>query len=551
MAERAVREWPLRRTSDELRARYLRSGLWTDDTLGTYLDTAIRAHAHDRFRIWSDVRPDDLTLGTLLDRAHRLAAGLAAHGIGPGDVAAFQLPNWTEAAVTFFGLALLGVVVVPIVGHYGSKEVGFALRESRARAFVTADRFKRLDYLANLETLRPSLPDLELAVVLRTGDGALPAWALPFERLSDASPMAAPAKVDPDAPAVIGYTSGTTADPKGVIHTHRSLLAEIRQLAAIQLEGDRPNLIGAPVAHAIGMLGGLLLPIHRGQAVHLTDQWNADVVLDAMLHDDLVAGSGATVFLLSLIDNPRFTRAHAEKMRWLGLGSAPVPVAVADRAEELGIAISRVYGSTEHPSTTGSPPTDPRDKRTRTDGAALAGVELRVVDERGRDVPSGVPGEVWSRGPDLFAGYTDPALTRDTVDPDGWYASGDIAVLDADGYLTITDRKKDIIIRGGANISAAEIEELLARMPSVTEVAVVAAPDPRLGERASAFVRLRPGAGAPDLSDVQLHLEHAGLARQKWPEELHVVEEFPRTPSGKVKKYELRDRLRAARGSAR
>ena len=161
---------------------------------------------------------------------------------------AFQLPNWTEAAVTFFGLALLGVVVVPIVGHYGSKEVGFALRESRARAFVTADRFKRLDYLANLETLRPTLPDLELVVVLRTDGGALPAATLAFDRLLDVAPLAAPSSVDPDAPAVIGYTSGTTADPKGVIHTHRSLLAEIRQLAAMQLEGDRANLIGAPVA---------------------------------------------------------------------------------------------------------------------------------------------------------------------------------------------------------------------------------------------------------------------------------------------------------------
>ena len=551
MSERPAREWPLRRTSDELRARYLRSGLWTDDTLGAALDATVRAHAERRFRIWSDVRPDDLRLGTVHERARRLAAGLAAHGIGPGDVVAFQLPNWTEAAVTFFGLALLGVVVVPIVGHYGSREVGFALRESRARAFVTADRFRRLDYLANLEALRPSLPDLELAVVLSTDGNALPAWAVPFERLLDAAPLAAPRPVEPDAPAVIGYTSGTTADPKGVIHTHRSLLAEIRQLAAIQLADDRANLIGAPVAHAIGMLGGLLLPIHRGQDVHLTDQWNANVVLDAMLSDDLVAGSGATVFLLSLLDNPRFTRAHAEKMRWLGLGSAPVPVAVADRAEELGIAISRVYGSTEHPSTTGSPPSAPRDKRTRTDGAALGGVELRVVDESGRDVATGEPGEVWSRGPDLFAGYTDASLTREAVNAGGWYASGDIAVLDGDGYLTITDRKKDVIIRGGANISAAEIEELLARMPAVTEVAVVAAPDPRLGERASAFVRLRPGASAPDLAVVQRHLEHAGLARQKWPEELHVVEEFPRTPSGKVKKFELRDRLRAERGAGR
>jgi non-ribosomal peptide synthetase component E (peptide arylation enzyme) len=175
-------------------------------------------------------------------------------------------------------------------------------------------------------------------------------------------------------------------------------------------------------------------------------------------------------------------------------------------------------------------------------------VELRLVDERGCDVAPGTPGEIWSRGPDLCAGYTDPALTRDAFDAQGWYASGDIGILDADGYLTITDRKKDIIIRGGANISAAEIEELLVRMPGVAEVAVVAAPDQRLGEYACAFVRPRPGERAPDLESVRLHLESTGLARSKWPEELRAVDEFPRTPSGKIRKVVLRETLRATPG---
>ena len=213
--------------------------------------------------------------------------------------------------------------------------------------------------------------------------------------------------------------------------------------------------------------------------------------------------------------------------------------------EALGIGVTRVYGSTEHPSTTGSLPDAPRAKRNRTDGCALAGVELRLVDARGRGVRPGEPGEIWSRGPDLCAGYTDPELTREAFDAEGWYASGDIGVLDEDGYLTITDRKKDIIIRGGANISAAEVEELLARMPGVAEVAVVAAPDPRLSERACAFVRPRPGAQAPDLEAIRRHLEAAGLARPKWPEELRVVDEFPRTPSGKIRKFVLREALRA------
>ena len=489
------------------------------------------------------------TVGAIYEQGRRLASGLSAAGIGPGDVVGFQLPNWAEAAATFCAASVLGVVVVPIVPYYGSREVGFALGESRARAFVTTDRFRRSDYVANLEAIRSSLPDLELIVMLSSAGNALPRDVASYDRLVASDPFGEPAAVDPDQPAIIAYTSGTTADPKGVVHTHRSFLAEIRQLAAIQVAGGRPVLIGAPIGHAIGMLGGLLLPLYRGQAVHLADVWDAGAVLDAMSEADLTAGSGATVFLSSLLDHPRFTAAHAARMPWIGLGGAPVPLAVAERAQGLGIEVSRVYGSSEHPSTTGSSPRDPRAKRNATDGRALAGVELRIVDEDGRNLFTGVPGEIWSRGPDLCAGYTDEALTRDAFREDGWYASGDIGVLDADGYLTITDRKKDIIIRGGANISAAEIEELVMRIPAVAEVAVVAAPDPRLGERAFAFLRLRPGVPAPDLAAVQRHLESCGLARPKWPEQLRVVEDFPRTASGKIKKHALRDALRAEAGS--
>jgi acyl-CoA synthetase (AMP-forming)/AMP-acid ligase II len=227
-----------------------------------------------------------------------------------------------------------------------------------------------------------------------------------------------------------------------------------------------------------------------------------------------------------------------------GLGGSAVPVAVADRAESLGISITRAFGSTEHPSTTGSTHDEPFEKRTRTDGRALPGVELRVVDESGRDLLVGEAGEVVSRGPDCFWGYTDPSLTAGAFDGDGWYLTEDVGRLDWDGYLTITDRKKDIIIRGGENVSAAEVEELLLRMPGVAEAAVVAAPDHRLGEHGCAFLRTLPGARAPDLAGIRAALENVGMARQKWPEEVRLVDDFPRTPSGKIQKFVLRQQLR-------
>jgi acyl-CoA synthetase (AMP-forming)/AMP-acid ligase II len=267
-----------------------------------------------------------------------------------------------------------------------------------------------------------------------------------------------------------------------------------------------------------------------------------------MLEADLSAGSGATIFLTSLLDAEGFGAAHREKMSFCGLGGSPVPAAVCERAEALGIGVMRAYGSTEHPSITSSAHDAPRAKRNHTDGRPGAGVELWLRDDAGREVARGEPGEICSRGPDLFAGYTDPELSRRAVDAEGWYATGDIGRLDADGYLTITDRKSDLIIRGGANLSAAEIEELAMRMPGVAEVAVVAAPDARLGERACAWLRLLPGAAEPGLPALQRHLEAAGLPKQKWPEQLRIVADFPRTPSGKIQKFELRRRLREEAG---
>jgi acyl-CoA synthetase (AMP-forming)/AMP-acid ligase II len=221
-------------------------------------------------------------------------------------------------------------------------------------------------------------------------------------------------------------------------------------------------------------------------------------------------------------------------MPFCGLGGSPVPVAVGERVTRLGIKMFRSYGSTEHPSITASLIDEPEAKRLTTDGHALPGVELRLASD----------GEIFSRGPDCCVGYTNPALTDAVFDADGWYRTGDIGVLDDDGYLTITDRLSDVIIRAGENISAAEVEEVMLGLDVIAEVNVVAAPDERLGEHAAAVIRVRDGRAAPTLADVRSELEAAGLARQKWPESLYVVDDFPRTASGKVQKFRLRQQVR-------
>jgi len=535
-------DWGLRPVPAALGARYVAEGFWGDATVGRILADAIARHPERTVKIRSSVRPWQGTFGDVLDTARRLAGGLRARGIGPGDVVAFQLPNWVEAAASFWAAALLGAVVTPIVHFYGPKEVGYILRRTGVRALVTAERFGRQDYVGALEELRAGTPSLQTVAVV--GDGPTPPWAEPFGALLDDAPVDAPALVDPSAPALVAYTSGTTADPKGVVHSHRTIGFEIRQLAAMQ-SGNPPLLVGAPVGHAIGMLSGLLLPVWKGEPINLIDVWDPGAVLAGMLEDSIASGSGATYFLTSLLDHPDCTPAHLKLMSRIGLGGSPVPAAVTERMAALGISAVRSYGSTEHPSTTGSQHEAPEAKRHYTDGRPLLGVELRLLDEDGVGVGPGERGEILSRGPDCCIGYTEPALTAASFDAEGWYSTGDIGVLDEDGYLTIVDRKKDIIIRGGENISALEVEEMLLRIPGVAEAAVVAAPDERLGEHACAFVRLLDGSASLDLPSMREHFEAAGMARQKWPEELRIVPELPRTPSGKVKKYVLREELGA------
>jgi len=533
----------LRPVPDDLAARYLAEGAWDDRTLGEFLRDALLDDPTRRFRIWSPTHPYLGTVGDVYEESLRVAGGLRALGLGPGDVVAFQLPNWVDAAITFYACAMLGVTLVPIVHFYGPKELGFILRQSGARALVIVSRIGQRDYLADLATVRDGLEHLEHVVVVGDLADDAPGYVR-FDDLRTAEPISGPAHVDPDGAAVIGYTSGTTADPKGVVHTHRTLGCEVRQLSDHQAMRDLPSLVGAPVGHAIGMLGGLLCPLYSGRPIYMIDGWDPPTVLDAMVEEHIAAGSGSTYFFTSLLDSPGFGPEHVELMRYVGLGGSPIPNAVAERADALGISLVRSYGSTEHPSITGSQHDAPKEKRIHTDGRPMDWVEIRTVDEDGRDVEVGQPGEILSRGPDRFAGYTDAALSAEAVDADGWFSTGDIGVIDEDGYLTITDRVKDIIIRGGENVSAAEVEQLLAHMKGVAEVAVVAAPDERLGEHGCAFFRMQPGSPPPDLDDLRAHLSAAGLTRQKWPEEIRIVDELPRTPSGKVQKFVLRQRLR-------
>ncbi len=511
----------MRQIPSELVERYESEGWWTRETIGDMLARGLKAAPDTEFRIHSTIRPWSGTVSEVEHVARRLAAGLHRRGVGPGDVVAFQLPNWMEAAAVFWASSFLGATVVPIVHFYGPKELGYILRESAPKVFVCAEKFGYTEY-------RPELC-ADIPVIGVVGRD--------FDDLLDDEPFEGVLPVDPSQPALLAFTSGTTSDPKGVIHTHRTLGFETRQLSERYPDDRGSQLTGAPVGHFIGMVNAFLIPILDHTPINLLDAWDPARAIELMESDGLVIGGGATYFITSLLDHPNFDPdRHLQYMKYAGLGGSTVPAAVTRRLDDLGITVFRAYGSTEHPSITSSLVTDPVDKRLFTDGSACPGVEIRIADD----------GEILSRGPDLCMGYTNPELTARAFDEDGWYHTGDVAIVDEDGFLTITDRKADFIIRGGENISALEVEEVLLTLPAVAEAAVVSAPDERLGEHAAAVLRLRPGHEMPTLEDIRTHFGQAGIAKQKWPEELHYVDDFPRTASGKIQKFRVRQDIAAA-----
>jgi acyl-CoA synthetase len=518
-----------RRIPVDLVKCYEAAGWWTQDTLGDLLAGSLAASPQAGFYVHSAVRPYEGTFADVEVVARRLAAGLRKRGVGPGDVVALQLPNWMEAAATFWASAFLGAVVVPIVHFYGRKEVGHIVASAKPKVFVTAEEFGRMKYQPDLCTDIPIVALVGPAGGLAAEGGA----ELPFDDLLEPVPMPGTLATDPASPALIAFTSGTTRDPKGVIHSHQTLGCETRQLLANYPPDRGRQLTATPVGHFIGMLSALLIPVLEGAPIDLADVFDPAAVLALMKSDGITIGGGPPYFVTSLLDHPDCTDEHRKHIKTVGLGGSTVPAAVTRRLADYGVFVFRSYGSTEHPSITGSGIDAPEDKRLYTDGNPRPGVELKLSED----------GEIVSRGPDLCLGYLDPELTAKAFDDDGWYHTGDVGVLDDDGYLTITDRKADVIIRGGENISALEVEEVLLAMPQVLEAVVVAAPDMRLGERAAAVLRLKPGVPMPSLDDVRAHFEAAGAARQKWPEELYEADDFPRTASGKVQKFLVRKRI--------
>ncbi len=497
------------------------------------------AHADTAVQVHSDVNPYAGTLGELFEESRRVAASLVALGIRPGDVVAIQLPNWRECFTAHAAIWLAGAVALPIVPIYGPAEVAFIAGQSGARALILAREIRKRDAGATL-TAVADLPGLHHHIVVGP---ALPGTLSYAELAASAAPGFTPIIADdPDQRCLLVYTSGTTAEPKGVQHTHASLLGEITAMDQIRSSRtDLTTLSVFPSGHIAGTLG-ILRMLCRGNTTIAMDVWNPEQA--ARLIDRHAVGSsgGAPIHLSGILDVAERQHLDLSSLREYVTGAAGVAGALIRRADESGIGAFRCYGSSEHPTISSGRPEDPLDKRADTDGRICPGTEIKIIDDEGRAVAVGEPGEILTRGPEMFTSYTNPEYTRASR-LDGWFRTGDVGRMDAEGYLTITDRKKDIIVRGGENISSKEVEDVLSAHPAIAEAAAVGAPDEAYGERVCVFVVVNTGYRF-DIADAAAHFAECGLARQKTPERIVVVTELPRTASGKVQKHVLRNQLK-------
>ena len=488
-----------------------------------------------------------LSFGDFRTHTEKIAAGLARLGVGRGTVVSVQLPNWWETAAIYWALIRLGAVSNPLLPILRERELEFMIRESAAEVLIVPASFRGFDHRELATRLDSKLPELRHVVVAR---GAPLAGQISLEALLDGpAPSGPAAELDGTEPLLVMYTSGTTAEPKGVVHSHDTIHYELASLAAVHALGEHDTvLMPSPLTHVSGLIHAALLPFVLGTRAVLMDSWHPGRALATIEKEAVTYMVGAPIFLSDLTGHPDLDKHSTRTLRLFSCGGAGVsPELIAESRRRLGCVAKRVYGSTEFPTLTTTSADDAAERGASTEGRAIGAAELRIVDDDGGRLPAGKIGEILARGPECFIGYRNPALDRDAFTDDGWFRTGDLGVVDDQGYLTVTGRKKDIIIRKGEKISAAEVEAAIGQHPAVAEVAVVAIADPASGERACACVKLRPGETI-DLAELEEFLRREGLARQKVPESLEIVAELPRTASGKVQKHVLRDRIE--RGSS-
>ena len=525
--------------NEQRRAAYRQQGLWGDASLTDYWQQPARAMP-DKIAV-VDNHGASYTYSALDHAASCLANWMLAKGIESGDRIAFQLPGWCEFTVIYLACLKIGAVSVPLLPSWREAELVWVLNKCQAKMFFAPTLFKQTRPVDLILPLQNQLPQLQQIVGVDKLAPATSSLSL-SQIIADNTPLTTAITTHGDELAAVLFTSGTEGLPKGVMLTHNNILASERAYCArLNLTWQDVFMMPAPLGHATGFLHGVTAPFLIGARSVLLDIFTPDACLALLEQQRCTCMLGATPFVYDLLNVLEKQPADLSALRFFLCGGTTIPKKVARECQQLGIKLLSVYGSTESSPHAVVNLDDPLSRFMHTDGYAAAGVEIKVVDDARKTLPPGCEGEEASRGPNVFMGYFDePELTARALDEEGWYYSGDLCRMDEAGYIKITGRKKDIIVRGGENISSREVEDILLQHPKIHDACVVAMPDERLGERSCAYVVLKAPHHSLSLEEVVAFFSRKRVAKYKYPEHIVVIEKLPRTASGKIQKFLLR-----------
>ncbi|ENA4209296.1 medium-chain fatty-acid--CoA ligase [Escherichia coli] len=525
--------------NEQRRAAYRQQGLWGDASLADYWQQTARAMP-DKIAV-VDNHGASYTYSALDHAASCLANWMLAKGIESGDRIAFQLPGWCEFTVIYLACLKIGAVSVPLLPSWREAELVWVLNKCQAKMFFAPTLFKQTRPVDLILPLQNQLPQLQQIVGVDKLAPATSSLSL-SQIIADNTPLTTAITTHGDELAAVLFTSGTEGLPKGVMLTHNNILASERAYCArLNLTWQDVFMMPAPLGHATGFLHGVTAPFLIGARSVLLDIFTPDACLALLEQQRCTCMLGATPFVYDLLNVLEKQPADLSALRFFLCGGTTIPKKVARECQQLGIKLLSVYGSTESSPHAVVNLDDPLSRFMHTDGYAAAGVEIKVVDDARKTLPPGCEGEEASRGPNVFIGYFDePELTARALDEEGWYYSGDLCRMDEAGYIKITGRKKDIIVRGGENISSREVEDILLQHPKIHDACVVAMPDERLGERSCAYVVLKAPHHSLSLEEVVAFFSRKRVAKYKYPEHIVVIEKLPRTASGKIQKFLLR-----------
>ena len=530
-------------------------GAWNDMIITDYWDEALASTPERSALIAYNVSADVRTTLSYreLDRiVTRMAAGLASLGVEKADVVSCQLPNWWQMTALHLACVRIGAILNPLMPIFRERELAFMLDHAQSRVLVIPQSFRGFDYAAMVQGMRGELPDLEHVLVIGGDDSAncfeqvllQRAW----EEEVDIQALFAERRLGGDDVVQLLYTSGTTGEPKGVLHTSNTLLSNVRPYAErLHLNTDDILFMASPMAHQTGFLYGLMMPIYLQTTAVLQDIWDPLYAVKVAAAERPTFTMASTPFLADLIEVAPSHRDALASLRIFVAAGAPIPEALVEKAgAAINAQIISAWGMTENGAVTMTRPEDDAERAIHSDGLALPYMDVQVIDDHGQVVPTGSEGNLMVRGASLFVGYLKrPELYG--VDDHGWFATGDLARMDEQGYIRITGRTKDVVIRGGENIPVVEIENLLYKHPAISAIALVGCPDERLGERVCAYVTLHDGHSSLTLEDITAFLLEQRLTKNYLPEYLEVLPALPRTPSGKIQKFKLREQAATIR----